>query len=122
MSKGSVFSGSRGSIVTARGTGDGLVLRLDGRVAEAQLLDALEHFVESRQSFLEGNSISLEWIGRSPEEGLIELVTERLESAFNVGVSTSALPSPGGEGAKVMRLADRVEAESSGQSKLGLEV
>ena len=115
--KGSVFSEARGSIVTARGTGDGLILRLDGRVSEVQLLEALAKFVESRQSFLEGNSISLEWVGGNPADSLIELVTDKLESAFNVRVSETVADRGS---AKVMRLADRVEAESSSQSSLGL--
>ena len=115
--KGSVFSDKRGSIVTARGTGEGLVLRLDSRVSEVQLIEALSQYVESRQSFLEGNSISLEWVGGRPADSTVLEVEGWLET--NCSVSISEI-SGSNDGAKVMRLADRVESETQPSTKLGL--
>jgi septum formation inhibitor MinC len=59
-------------IVTARGTGDGLVIRADGRVDADTLRDAFEEFVQSRKRFLSGNNVSIEWIGQAPDPLLAE--------------------------------------------------
>lgn len=124
-SKESVFAEKRGSIVTARGTGDGLILRLDGRALESQLMEALSQFVESRHSFLEGNEIVIEWVGRDPGSSLNNKVQKWLEDSCNVSVRDSAGSISSGaagsspRGARVMRLADRVEVESE-RKNLGL--
>jgi septum site-determining protein MinC len=59
-------------IVTARGTGDGLVIRADGRVDPDTLRDAFEEYVKSRKRFLAGNNVSIEWIGQAPDSLLAE--------------------------------------------------
>ena len=119
--KEGAFAGGRGSIVTARGTGDGLILRLDSRAAEFELLEALTRFVESRQSFLAGNEISLEWIGGDPLPSLQAAVQSQLSEAFNVAVKADADASrSANEGGRVMRLVDRVESTQSRQSGAGL--
>lgn len=129
--KESVFTEKRGSIVTARGTGDGLILRLDGRALENQLMEALSQFVESRHSFLEGNEIVIEWVGKDPDLSLKDKVQRWLEDSCNVSVRSSIdsinsgtaaarAGSSSSRGARVMRLADRVEVESERKSSLGL--
>ena len=48
----------RSSVITARGTAEGLVLRIDGRVDAADLIEAAREFLESRRSFLQGNDVA----------------------------------------------------------------
>src|SRR5436190_23785525 len=53
----------RGGIVTARGTLDGVVVRLDARVDKASLKEAVVEFLSHRKGFLSGNEVALEWVG-----------------------------------------------------------
>jgi hypothetical protein len=61
-------SEDRSSVITARGTSEGLVLRVDGRVEAGDMLASVREFLESRRSFLSGNDIAFEWIGQRPDE------------------------------------------------------
>ena len=81
----------RSSVVTARGTAEGLVLRIDGRVDEADLTLSIRDFLESRRSFLQGNDVAFEWIGKKPGDELIQELTELLASEFKVSVRSSKL-------------------------------
>ena len=80
-----------GGIITARGTGDGLVIRLDGRVDQQHLKDALSEFVNSRKSFLSGNEVALEWVGVKPQEDFVGEVSQILVKDFNVTVKSSRM-------------------------------
>jgi septum formation inhibitor MinC len=80
-----------GGIITARGTGDGLVIRLDGRVDHQHLKDALSDFVNSRKSFLSGNEVALEWVGVKPQEDFVGEVSQILVKDFNVTVKSSRM-------------------------------
>ncbi|MCB0337848.1 MAG: septum site-determining protein MinC [Bdellovibrionales bacterium] len=85
-------AGTDGSdLVTARGTGDGLVLRLDGRAAKESLLKAVRNFVHSRKSFLEGNKVALEWVAGVPEDTFVDTIKDTLQKEFKVHVSSSLL-------------------------------
>lgn len=91
-SKGADDESDIGSeLVTARGTGDGLVLRLDGRATHKSLMAALKQFVNSRRSFLEGNKVALEWVAGVPEDTFVSQITETLKADFKVHVSSSLL-------------------------------
>lgn len=89
-----VFDSEQGGIVTACGTGDGLVLRLDGRVDERGLLDALHSFMSSRRTFFSGNEIAIEWVGEEPEEKVLDQVKRDLEEDFQVTVIESRMKAP----------------------------
>jgi len=82
---------SRSSVITARGTAEGLVLRIDGRVDSADLMAAAREFLESRRSFLHGNDVAFEWIGRKPEDDLVYELTSLLSNEFKVTVRGSKL-------------------------------
>lgn len=82
--------GSNAGIVTARGTGDGLVIRLDGRVARETLLDALKAFVKSREGFLKGHEVALEWVGKTPNDIVVEEVSRFLKDDFRITVTGSS--------------------------------
>ncbi len=105
---GSGFSGNQGalserrieernSVITARGTAEGLVLRVDGRVETSDLIASVRDFVESRRSFLSGNDVAFEWIGKRPEDSVVQSLAGLLSSEFAVAVRASkAKGSPAG--------------------------
>lgn len=78
-----------GGIVTARGTGDGLVLRLDSRVDQQNLLGAVSEFMNTRKSFLSGNNVTLEWVGGKPEGYLVDQLSKLLKDDFSINVKDS---------------------------------
>jgi septum site-determining protein MinC len=82
---------ARSSVITARGTAEGLVLRIDGRVQEQDLTIAVREFLESRRSFLQGNDVAFEWVGRKPSDDLVHDLTGLLASEFKVSVRSSKL-------------------------------
>jgi septum formation inhibitor MinC len=82
---------TRSSVITARGTAEGLVLRIDGRTDEADLKLAVREFLESRRSFLQGNDVAFEWVGRKPADELIHELTAMLSTEFRVAVRSSRL-------------------------------
>lgn len=77
------------SLVTARGTGDGLILRLDGRSNASALLSELETFVESRRTFLTGNEVRLEWFGDMPDLAVEDRVRDELKGRYRIKVISS---------------------------------
>jgi septum formation inhibitor MinC len=86
---------NRSNIITARGTAEGLVLRIDGRVEEGDLTLAIREFLESRRSFLQGNDVAFEWVGKKPGDELIHELTNLLASEFKVSVRSSKLKGGG---------------------------
>ena len=79
----------RNSVITARGTAEGLVLRVDGRVETSDLVASVRDFLESRRSFLSGNDVAFEWIGKRPEDSVIQNLTSILSNEFSVAVRAS---------------------------------
>lgn len=79
----------RNNVITARGTSEGLVLRIDGRVEAEDLLASVREFLNSRRSFLSGNDVAFEWIGKRPDESIIHTVTAILNEEFSVSVRAS---------------------------------
>lgn len=78
-------------LVTARGTENGLILRLDGRAAKPDLRNALDSFVNERKGFLKDTEISLEWVGEEPAQEFLDEVSASLKDQFNVRVRSSKL-------------------------------
>lgn len=76
-------------IITARGTSEGLVIRLDSRVVADELEPALLDFISSRRGFLSGNDVTLEWIGGEPVDGFVSRVSERILQEYGVTVRGS---------------------------------
>lgn len=81
----------RGGIVTARGTADGLIIRLDGRVDPESLREAVREFMSSRRSFLEGNDVALEWVGSRPADDFVTDLSAEMNADFGVNVKASRL-------------------------------
>lgn len=83
--------GDKGGIITARGTGEGLVIRLDGRVEKGHLKDALIEFMNSRKGFLAGNSVALEWVGSRPDDAFVDELSASLAQDFDISIRSSRL-------------------------------
>lgn len=86
-----ISSSERAAIVTARGTSDGLVIRLDGRLDQESIRRALNDFLVSRKAFLAGNEIVLEWIGVKPERSFVDELSATLSRSFDIEVKDSRL-------------------------------
>lgn len=84
----------KNNIITARGTSEGLVLRIDGRVQPTDLLPAVKDFLASRRSFLAGHDVAFEWIGKKADEDLIANLTSILANEFSITVRSSRLKAP----------------------------
>jgi septum formation inhibitor MinC len=94
ISKASGDNDDRGSVITARGTAEGLVLRIDGRVDYKDLLTSVREFLESRRSFLSGHDVAFEWVGKKPDDVIVNEVTTILSNEFQVSVRSSRLRTP----------------------------
>ncbi len=76
------------SVVSARGTTEGLVLRLDGRRDTKTLEDALREFMAVRRGFLEGQRVTIEWLGKEASPELAEHFSNLLEEEYRIIVET----------------------------------
>ncbi len=74
-------------VITARGTEDGLVLRIDGRAEWREILDDLEAFLGKRRRFLEGGQVSLEWLERLPTREQSKELDELLQTRYGIEIA-----------------------------------
>lgn len=116
-------SGSRSLLVSARGTSDGLVVRVDSRAEQIEVLAALREFVESRESFLRDQKVSLEWVGPQPDELFQRKVRMLLEEDFGIqaelGVNAKGLSMPLGSSADAdLDMLDSMLGEDGGTLSL----
>lgn len=86
-----IFGSDKGGIITARGTGEGLVIRLDGRVERESLKEALVDFLSSRRDFVTGNDVAFEWVGSRPEDDLVEELAQTLQKEFSIELRASRM-------------------------------
>ena len=101
----------RSSVITARGTADGVILRIDGRVSGDDLEEAAREFLESRRSFLQGNDVAFEWVGRKPSDEVISALTTLLAVDFKVSVRGAKLKTTTPKGST---LSQQSEGSTSG--------
>ena len=80
------------SIITARGTGNGLVIRIDGRAGKSSIKEAFESFVESRKRFLAGNDVSIEWLSEVPAADFVDSLIQYAR-ARDIDIALSQLRS-----------------------------
>ncbi len=77
-------------LVVARGTADGLILRLIADADPLELQATLRDFLISRSEFLKGSAIFVEWIsesdGCSPSETLKHEIEEMMKRDFSIGI------------------------------------
>lgn len=74
--------------VIARGTEDGLVLRVDGRNSFERLRGALQAFLSSRKGFLRGSKlISIEWLFGAPSPEVRAALIDEIRDSFGLQVN-----------------------------------
>ncbi len=88
---------ARGGLVAARGTVDGLVIRVDGRLESGAMRQALDEFVSARSSFLAGQEVFLEWVGVRPATDVEESLTQLLTKSYGIIVKSVRLFSRSSE-------------------------
>lgn len=85
-----IFSGedfdTSDSSVSARGTQDGLILRIDGRAKWSTIISDVESFLGSREKFFHGAKVSIEWLERLPTKEQSKLLETQLKERFAVEV------------------------------------
>jgi septum site-determining protein MinC len=108
-----VILGDSARVVTARGTEDGLVLRIDGKAEWQEILNDLELFLGKRRKFLEGGQVSLEWLERLPTREQSKELEDLLKNRYGIEVSVRRRRSSN------MRLAKGENVSKQQQTKNG---
>lgn len=75
-------------IITARGTEDGLTLRIDGRAAWEAIVSEIELFLGGRRKFFEGGELLIEWLDRLPTKEQSKNLQELLKSEYGIEIVT----------------------------------
>lgn len=73
-------------IITARGTEEGLVLRIDGRSEWPDIIEELVVFLGQRRRFLEGGEIALEWLDRLPTKEQSQELEIMLRQEYDIEI------------------------------------
>lgn len=114
-------------IVSARGTEDGLVLRIDGRASWEDILGEMRLFLGTRRRFLEGGAVSIEWLDRLPTKEQSSELEEFLKSECGIGVMsrrkrpafTTITTDSKGEPKPATEIRSRPQAKSAGEPAEG---
>ncbi|MCB0344874.1 MAG: hypothetical protein KDD66_07145 [Bdellovibrionales bacterium] len=94
---------SQHGIISARGTEDGLVIRIDGRSEWPEILQELTVFLGERRRFLEGGEVAIEWLDRLPTKDQSETLEHLLRDDYNIEVvgrrrrAPRLIANPGGK-------------------------
>jgi septum site-determining protein MinC len=99
-------------VVVARGTGDGLFLRLDGRASGEALRSAVSEFLNTRKGFLAGSEISFEWLNGMPPAEMLEVLFSYIKDEFNVSIKDSSLFVPSTASPPTSSLGSKIETFS----------
>lgn len=87
---------SPNDMVVARGTEEGLVLRIDGRNSTERLIESLRSFLTSRKRFLTGSrSILLEWLVEEPEPRVVNEISRCVQEEFGLELRAIGLRDSG---------------------------
>ncbi len=73
-------------VISARGTEEGLVLRIDGRAEWGMILGELSQFLEERRHFLSGGELSLEWLDRMPTKDQSQELAKNLRENYAIEI------------------------------------
>lgn len=74
------------SVVSARGTEDGLVLRIDGKAEWSLVVSELDAFLGGKKRFFDGGEISVEWLERLPTKEQSAELESYLKSNFGLSI------------------------------------
>ena len=75
-------------VVAARGTEDGLVLRIDGRAEWKHVIKEIEAFLGSRKKFFEGGELSIEWLESLPTKTQSKELEQLLKDNYGMTIIT----------------------------------
>lgn len=81
------------TIVTTRGTAEGLIFRLDGQVSKEELKASIKDYVDARKTFVEGSNVILEWLGSVPNDEYVSSISDILAKDYNITIKGSRLKS-----------------------------
>jgi septum site-determining protein MinC len=98
-------------VVTARGTGEGLIVRIDGRAEKSDIKRALSSFLEQRKRYLTGQEVTVEWIGKTPGEAFVEMISREVFAGFDITVRRSRTK-------QAVHLVETSEEEESADKKV----
>ena len=87
---------SDSGLVVARGTKEGLVIRLDAGSGYIQLEDVLRDFLVARHTFISGQEVTLEWVNDRASSEERSQIEEVLLRDFDVRVRSSRVLRGGG--------------------------
>lgn len=82
------------TLITARGLGDGLVIRISSGANSDDMSESLREFLISRKKFLQGNEIFLEWVGGKVSSEKEEIALDVLHE-FGIKVKPHKTPGKG---------------------------
>ena len=77
------------SLITAKGTGDGVLLKINGEVELEEMIRGISEYIDARRSFLSGNQVSIQWVLGIPTESDVERIKNFLASEFSITVEDS---------------------------------
>jgi septum site-determining protein MinC len=84
-------------LVVARGTEEGLILRIDGRNNSAQLESSIRAYLSARKEFISASPLGkyhdvvIEWIAEIPTEEVIEVLKKTVFNEFSLVIKASRL-------------------------------
>ncbi|OVE79884.1 hypothetical protein BVY02_02000 [bacterium J17] len=77
-----------GKLVSARGTEEGLILRIDGRADWPEIVAEIEGFLGGKESFFQGSEISIEWLDRLPTKEQSGELETLLRDTYSIEVTS----------------------------------
>jgi septum site-determining protein MinC len=83
----SLKDGPLSSVISARGTEDGLILRIDGRSEWELIIQEMKEFLGSRRRFLEGGELKIEWLERLPTKEQSAELEQILKEMYGIEIS-----------------------------------
>ena len=84
---GAVVIGDEAKIVSARGTEEGLVLRIDGTASWEAIISELDDFLGGSRRFFRGGEVSVEWLEQRPGQDRCEELETALKSQYDLKIA-----------------------------------
>ncbi len=74
-------------VVTARGTEDGLILRIDGKAPWESIISEIDAFLGGKKRFFEGGEVSVEWLEKLPTKEQSQELESYLKQNYSIGIA-----------------------------------
>ncbi len=133
LQSGEELSSSR--IVSARGTEEGLILRIDGRADWHEIQRDVKAFLSPKKKFFEGGNVAIEWLDRLPTKEQSSELEEVLSSEYGIAVTARKKPEVKNKRASVRKkssgavtvslldggVADKAESKDGSEAEMSPE-